>query len=284
MSQSKFSLLIGALALTALTVGGSGAARADEIVFGNITPSSGLGTTSPECTHAGSDPGFVCNNGQTFTAEGDTFTAKGYTGNFGTSVTASALTWKPNNAPAGFTVSNSLGESGLGENLNPPTYPPTALQMCSDPTCEDNNGASVLVSVTSGSLPIIDVVIGSVQQNAEQFELFGATTLGGTLNPISFGGNTTFNSGNCQDYSSADATCTFDLTGDNFLEVGLSEVMGIGGAESDALITAVSVPAPIIGQGLPVALAIGSLLFGARLWERSKKRRSPESAMPHAMA
>jgi hypothetical protein len=34
------------------------------------------------------------------------------------------------------------------------------------------------------------------------------------------------------------------------------------------------VPAPVIGRGLPVALAAGGLLFGAKLVEGSKKRRS----------
>ena len=72
----------------------------------------------------------------------------------------------------------------------------------------------------SGSNPIVDVIIGSVQANAEQFNLFGATSVGGPLTEISYGSNTTFNSGNCQDYSTADATCTFDLTGGNLLKSG----------------------------------------------------------------
>jgi hypothetical protein len=32
------------------------------------------------------------------------------------------------------------------------------------------------------------------------------------------------------------------------------------------------VPAPLIGRGLPVLLALGGLLFGAELLERSKRR------------
>jgi hypothetical protein len=35
----------------------------------------------------------------------------------------------------------------------------------------------------------------------------------------------------------------------------------------------VAVPAPAIGQGLPVVLAVGGVLFGARLLERNRKRR-----------
>jgi len=34
-----------------------------------------------------------------------------------------------------------------------------------------------------------------------------------------------------------------------------------------------AVPAPLIGHGLPVLLAVGGLLFGAKLWERGKGRR-----------
>jgi hypothetical protein len=43
-------------------------------------------------------------------------------------------------------------------------------------------------------------------------------------------------------------------------------------------------PAPPIGQGLPVVLAVGGFLFGARLWERSNKRCSPGNAVPEATA
>ena len=32
------------------------------------------------------------------------------------------------------------------------------------------------------------------------------------------------------------------------------------------------VPAPPIGRGLPIVLAVGGLLFGAKLWERGKRR------------
>jgi hypothetical protein len=34
-----------------------------------------------------------------------------------------------------------------------------------------------------------------------------------------------------------------------------------------------AVPAPVIGRGLPVLLAVGGLLFGAKLLERGKRRR-----------
>jgi hypothetical protein len=45
-----------------------------------------------------------------------------------------------------------------------------------------------------------------------------------------------------------------------------------------------AVPAPIIGHGFPVVLAFGGVLFGAKLLERSRKRRLFGTAIPHAAA
>jgi hypothetical protein len=42
----------------------------------------------------------------------------------------------------------------------------------------------------------------------------------------------------------------------------------------NVVLTTVTVPAPLIGHGLLVVLAIGVILFGSRLLERSKKHRS----------
>jgi hypothetical protein len=44
------------------------------------------------------------------------------------------------------------------------------------------------------------------------------------------------------------------------------------------------VPAPAIGHGLPVVLAVGGVLFGAKLLGRSRKSRSFGTAIPHAAA
>jgi hypothetical protein len=43
--------------------------------------------------------------------------------------------------------------------------------------------------------------------------------------------------------------------------------------------TTAAVPAPVIGRGLPVLLAVGGILWGAKLSERSKKRRSLATAI-----
>ena len=44
------------------------------------------------------------------------------------------------------------------------------------------------------------------------------------------------------------------------------------------------VPAPEIGHGLSGILAVGGLLFGVKLLERGRMRRSPRSAVNHAAA
>jgi hypothetical protein len=48
-------------------------------------------------------------------------------------------------------------------------------------------------------------------------------------------------------------------------------------------ITLGAVPAPMIGHGLLGVLAVGGILFGAKLWERSRRRPSPGTVMPHAV-
>jgi hypothetical protein len=50
------------------------------------------------------------------------------------------------------------------------------------------------------------------------------------------------------------------------------------------VVSAVAVPALQIGQGFAGVLAIGGVLFGAKLLERRKKRRSVGPAILHAAA
>jgi hypothetical protein len=56
------------------------------------------------------------------------------------------------------------------------------------------------------------------------------------------------------------------------------------GYDNVSLPLAATVPAPPLGHGLPVALAVGGLLLGFKLWERGQKRRSLGTAIPHAAA
>ena len=48
----------------------------------------------------------------------------------------------------------------------------------------------------------------------------------------------------------------------------------VGGDISLEVVNTVPVPAPLIGRGVPVFLAVSGMLFGAKLLERSRKRRS----------
>jgi hypothetical protein len=61
----------------------------------------------------------------------------------------------------------------------------------------------------------------------------------------------------------------------NFQDTNLSGTQVIG--------TTAAAPAPLIGRGLPVVLAVAGLLFGVKLWERSKSR-SFGIAIPRAAA
>jgi hypothetical protein len=57
---------------------------------------------------------------------------------------------------------------------------------------------------------------------------------------------------------------------------------GASGASFTATLSAV--PAPVIGHGLTGVLAIGGVLFGAKLLERCKRRRLPGTAIRYAAA
>jgi hypothetical protein len=56
------SIFTGVAALVVVAVGGTRPAIAVEVLFGDIKPSSGLGT-APKCTNAAGDEGYVCSNG-----------------------------------------------------------------------------------------------------------------------------------------------------------------------------------------------------------------------------
>ncbi len=277
MLNSKLLSLVGALALATL-IAGSGSARADEIYIGTLTPSPG------GCTLTGSDEGYVCSGQQTFTAEGATLTATGYNGVFATQENLTLKTVGTNGSGG---TANSFGESGLGENMkgagNPCDDPVTGVGANAE-SCEIGPGKSVSVSSTIG---ITDLIVGSVQPDAEVFQLYAATT-GTTLNSSdlintysSAGGMNidSISSVACPNYDGSN-TCTFNFS-TPYSVVGIVELGGIPNAgtpteqnASDSLITAVSiVPAPPIGHGLPVVIAVGGLLFGVWAWDRSKKRR-----------
>jgi hypothetical protein len=264
MLKSKLLPLVGVFGLVALTAGGTRSARAAEIDFGGAT------LTACAAGAGSGDLGAVCNS-QSFTEGGINFTATGYSD--GSSFSAATyLTQR---------TGGSVDESGLGQNNGAPGSacdgPPGGVNPSTP--CEIGVGRSV--SVTS-STPITDVLVGSVQSGFEAFQVWtnngsGWSQVGGDL---SLKGDVSGTSA-CNQVGSA-SECQIDLT-TPVSEIGVVDLAG--NAPSDVLVVGVSpVPAPIIGQGLPVALAIGGLLFGARLWERSKQHRSLGTAVPHAMA
>lgn len=83
------------------------------------------------------------------------------------------------------------------------------------------------------------------------------------------------------DFTETDSTVLMDFTGTGNVPVEV-EVFNI---EEGTLYSATfdpenviynytaAVPAPLIGRGLPVLLAVGGLLFGAKLLERGRRRR-----------
>ncbi len=283
MLQPKFLVTAGALAMVALIASGTGSAKAAEYYFGNSTTvPTGCATNQVD-----SDEGYVCGSSLTFMDGSTTLTATAYSANSATpfdSSNSAYLTWKGVTIP----VANGNVESGLGENDDGPNSLTDNTNGCTDapggnsPTstpCEAGVNTSVLVTSTTA---LTDVLIGSVQ-GPEQFLVYTATSIGGLLTSLT--GTTPIGLGSSvcttppPDGSGADECWLTDLpTGT--VEVGLWDLAANPTTDqSDTLITAVSlVPAPPIGQGLPVVLALGGLLFGFRLWERNKARRSLDAA------
>jgi hypothetical protein len=82
-------------------------------------------------------------------------------------------------------------------------------------------------------------------------------------------------------YVDGPATFTLDLTGVTS-STTISNVQFSFGTTPDTSLPGVPAPGPAIGHGLPVLLAVGGLLFSAKLLERSNKRRSLGTTTPHA--
>lgn len=77
-----------------------------------------------------------------------------------------------------------------------------------------------------------------------------------------------------------------DTTDPIFLAAGTYDLWytAANGAPEVLETSTVPVPAPPIGKGLPVILAIGGLFFGAQLWGRRKRGFSLETGVPNAIA
>jgi hypothetical protein len=250
--KSQLPPLITALAMVALT-GSAGSAKAD-IIFGNFASPPGPGTSVAASNHADA---FVANNTQAFLSNGVTFTATGFSGAPGG--TTAALTLK--------TSGNGFGESGLGENTGGP--PTTA---CSDSDCEIAGSASV--GVVASSAVIHDVIVGSVQAT-EGFQIWTGTVSGSTVS-WSTSGSPIF--GGTSDCVSA-GTDTCEVIFPSLVQAVAVQNNTTNAAAGDVLLTELSaVPAPAIGHGLLVLLAVAGVLFGGKLLEHGKRRSSLETA------
>jgi hypothetical protein len=245
--KSQLPSLVGALAIVALT-GGAGSAKAD-IIFGNFASPPGPGSSVAASNHTNA---FVANNTQAFLSNGVTFTATGFSGAPGG--TTAALTLK--------TSGNGFDESGLGENAGGPP----GTTACTDSDCEIAGSASVGVVATSAV--IHDVIVGSVQ-TGEGFQIWTGTVSGSSVtwstsgSPI-FGGACT---------SAGGDTC--EVIFPTLVQAVAVQNNATNVAAGDVLLTELSaVPAPVIGHGLLVLLAVGGVLFGGKLLEHYKRRSS----------
>jgi len=198
------------LSLAAVLAAGSAvSAMAVEVDFGNLVPSPG------GCTHSGTDPGFVCNSPQSFSASGATFTAVGFNSPFNQAAGGS-LTIKPFTDGLGPPF-NTFQESGIGHNQ---TATPTA---CTDPDCEIAQTFGVSIQA---SQPMNDAIIGSVQ-TGEQFNFFTGSSIAG----LTFFG--TFTGGTCAPDPGFADTCLINFPDASFIGVQQNNA-------GDVLITAVS--------------------------------------------
>jgi hypothetical protein len=236
------------IAVTLITlVAGTGATKAVEIDFGALSPT----TNTCAAAAVGADTGKVCSNGLTFSANGSTFTATGFSNAF---TTATALTFKPEVGSPLAPPGNSFGESGLGENA---TAGPGVA--CSDQSNSVNceiDGLTSSVAVVSNHL-INDVIIGSVQ-SGESWKLFTGSTIA-TLSLFASGSGT----GSCT--SAGADTCL--ITGFSALVVGVQT-----GGTGNVLLTAVSQPAPP-GVPEPASLAILGAALASFGWVVRRRRR-----------
>jgi hypothetical protein len=156
---------------------------------------------------------------------------------------------------AGFTIINTGFDGSFAFDLNP-------------------NQTVTYSNVTAGFTPVGGNPVGA--QNLTQFDGFGSFEYA-VLRDTQGGGNGL-------------PSLAFDLTGTSLTLASLQQnsagtffVLDVRGTNGNTgLVDASVIPAPPIGHGPLVLLAVGGLLFGAKLFGRSKKHRG--TAIPYAVA
>jgi hypothetical protein len=134
------------------------------------------------------------------------------------------------------------------------------------------------IHAITGSFPIIGTLTRDAWNEVDLSLNYATQTYTIDLNGVAIASNLAFcgTNGGC---TGAVVPSYSDGIFDTF--AGVSNVNDIGYIDDYSV---VAVPAPVIGHGLSSVLGIGSVLFGAKLFQRSKKRRSLEIAIPHATA
>jgi hypothetical protein len=171
-------------------------------------------------------------------------------------------------------TASATGNTQIGTtngNFTDPANP----GFCVGPPVACGTGSGVSGSFTfAQSTPTLDTIT---------FTYFGSTSGAGPgsfaidLGPFkTVDGETvtgvTFASGSL---GGATSSVTFNGTDAIFTETTGGDYNAIGGTNVTFNVTTQPVPAPLIGHGLLVLLAVGGILFGAKFWERS---RNPEAA------
>jgi hypothetical protein len=172
-----------------------------------------------------------------------------------------------------FTLSNAPGTDGTNTaagqlvNVNDPTaHKVTDVSGTPDRWLSSTDGGFAI----SGHMITLEAIGGG-----QPTELILPTDSGGSYASINNGASSH------NPYVDGPATFTLDLTGVTS-STTISNVQFSFGTSPDTFLPGVPVPAPAIGHGLPVLLAVGGLLFGAKLLERTNKRRSLGTPTPHA--
>ena len=184
-------------------------------------------------------------------------------------------------------ISGTVGSLDFNFNPGPLVTQSASLQILSFTSDGALAGSPTLTGDVAGALPATLTLVNGTAFN----DYFQGFTYGSTLSfqvslfgPALSSPDGTSTSGSTFAFSmfsdtlgtipvlTTDTTNGFAFT----IDVNLDGTTTVTNSSAQTTIVAAMapVPAPLIGRGLPAVLATGGLLFGAKLFERSKKRCS----------